>query len=570
MKRRKLQACEACYTSRVKCEFTKSTKCCDRCEKNQRKCVARVVRRGKPTFEDGSFSRDVDSSAYKALGTLEDNPHLSQHYSGANAFVKTYKGIGFEKAPPSVENILNCLYLLAIKDQSVGRLHAATTLSVSTCIDIDMTLAHSSRDGTEPWCSQLRQKIHEKYIMGKAYGPCFVEEHFLGEKSITTSPGFDALFVPGSSITPVLLRNSEPYLKLWRSFVVDAKYTDLFLAQIVKAMIRAEKSEEAPNSVSWSLSDSRRVEIKDNKGCAYTAVLRSEGLLTHKGMLNFFIFSFQDMIAVDNKGSAKLAKLSSLSQAKTERPDWSAPASDLLPVAKRKKKDNKKGTTTTKPATKSRKESKLEPLTYNTGPMPQRGEAFPTPHVGESASQYVQYHPQQVPGPVTQHEARTRNNVATKWQQQPFQPQQHYQNQVEQQHFQQPQHQQNHEHHQPPTQQHHPMYPNQQPQVILRPEDMYNQQNAPVHQYTPQQQPPTYDHVQQPHVSAPHPTMPSYPPPFSYQPHVPMMQAPQQHQQSAATLPYPYQIAMPQPHLVPPHVPQPVKQEPSSGKDASR
>eukprot|EP00515_Schizochytrium_aggregatum_P008523 CAMPEP_0202077712 /NCGR_PEP_ID=MMETSP0964-20121228/5524_1 /ASSEMBLY_ACC=CAM_ASM_000500 /TAXON_ID=4773 /ORGANISM="Schizochytrium aggregatum, Strain ATCC28209" /LENGTH=628 /DNA_ID=CAMNT_0048644995 /DNA_START=1 /DNA_END=1887 /DNA_ORIENTATION=+ len=341
MKKRKPLACESCYLSRVKCVYDPKAgrdAACERCTKHGRNCVPRVVVRGKGSggVDDGPFTRELDLNAYKALEIVEDTPHLTQHYNGAAAFVKTYKALGFQNPPPCLKNLVNLLYLMATKDKSVGRLHAATTLAVSTGVEINMSLL-TSKDGpaSEEEKNNLQQLVHKRYIEDREAGPCFIVRHDAGERNVFCTSDFEELFIDSSTFAASHLRNTEPHIKVWKDFVVDQKEADAFAAKIMQALMKAEKTHDAPDAVKWTLVNTRPVKIKDNNNNHYESTLYESGWMAKSGFLNYLVFGFRDLKPLTDEGAARLRRVS----VKNERRSVAIPVSSQAPASEQAQRD---------------------------------------------------------------------------------------------------------------------------------------------------------------------------------------------------------------------------------------
>mmetsp|Transcript_21089 Transcript_21089/g.67219 ORF Transcript_21089/g.67219 Transcript_21089/m.67219 type:complete len:663 (+) Transcript_21089:261-2249(+) len=321
LQKKKPNACQACYASRVRCTYGKeSDGRCLRCAKNNRQCTPRIILRGhaskanKPCWDttksnDKALALKLD--AFRSLGVFESRPEVAVHYSAAAACVKTYKSLGMETTPTSLKCLVNLLYLMAAEQKSMSRMHAATTLAVSTGTPIDVSfLTLESSSLTPDLVDFWDKRVQEKYFRPGIRGAFFIVRHEVGKRRLLFSPKFAHFFHADKS--RFVLDEEAPHLSFWKPYVCDKQVGEEFSARMLISSITAKEPAKEGDPILYETLSDGPVDIIDNMNHRYTAKMFEEGIFVAMGYLVYMVFGFVEFSPQDDGARTRLAEFRAL------------------------------------------------------------------------------------------------------------------------------------------------------------------------------------------------------------------------------------------------------------------
>eukprot|EP00516_Mucochytrium_quahogii_P002143 CAMPEP_0203750860 /NCGR_PEP_ID=MMETSP0098-20131031/5016_1 /ASSEMBLY_ACC=CAM_ASM_000208 /TAXON_ID=96639 /ORGANISM=" , Strain NY0313808BC1" /LENGTH=402 /DNA_ID=CAMNT_0050640331 /DNA_START=294 /DNA_END=1499 /DNA_ORIENTATION=+ len=306
MPHRKKNACEACFSSRLKCTFSPGKDACERCIKRGMECVSRVILRGHASQlkkEETGLKRVQDDILTAFLFFKHSNNMVLSH-NAANAIVRAYKGLGWSKAPPQVTGLINSFYLSAMHSKSMSKLHVTTSLAVSAGVKID---THSLLGKPSPVTPQIRAnliaEISSRFLDKPGFGPCFVA-NMAGATSLLVSRGYSFFFEKEKALKKRADQMQAPEFELWRSVIQDPKdpVIEEFQSGMIGKFLKMKECEMDENGLTrreWDYKCANPTKVVDMNKNVYTASLQMNGLMYADGYEVYIVVSFQDMVPLD-------------------------------------------------------------------------------------------------------------------------------------------------------------------------------------------------------------------------------------------------------------------------------
>lgn len=309
-KQQKRNACEGCYSSRVKCIYlTPEDLSCARCERQGRECAPRVVLRGRAREQAGLNALASDELA-----------GLNAHFGPAASLVATYKAAGFDKAPVSVEWTLNLVFSMAVASKSMNLLHTGTTMATTmTDSDVEMQSLFTPRPLLSPEArAAVLAPVRDEFLLcddpHRAYIVTTVDS--ANGSEATASPTFEHLFAPadtgrrsGASGTGSSGRCSAMQ---WRNLLQDSRACERASAEMAKACVQAGEPSGFPRQVSWFIASDDSVTLRDKHGNRYSAQLFLQCHLVERGALAVMVFGFQDITPLNDSAARRITTMQSV------------------------------------------------------------------------------------------------------------------------------------------------------------------------------------------------------------------------------------------------------------------
>mmetsp|Transcript_7818 Transcript_7818/g.13800 ORF Transcript_7818/g.13800 Transcript_7818/m.13800 type:complete len:465 (-) Transcript_7818:174-1568(-) len=300
-KRQRPNACQECYDSRVKCTFMEGNGGkCKRCARQGRSCTPRLIQRArveqkKPTTVAQLGMVNARLNPKVILETFFEDPDLKRHYAAAACYVQRIKAISVPLDATCVKTMVTVLFLMAAHQQSVTRMHAATTLAMATGTDLQILslLGQGDRGISDRDIANLDRYVSQKYLHSGACGAAFVVRHTMGNRSIFANACFKQFFFDGDWGT--LTKSALPHFKFWHKFVKDKKAADRFVSKMQVAMLHGAEPQQGVRQFQWSVDEVSPLDIEDRFGNEYTAILHETGVSLNLGRLTYLIFGFRQI-----------------------------------------------------------------------------------------------------------------------------------------------------------------------------------------------------------------------------------------------------------------------------------
>jgi hypothetical protein len=254
---------------------------------------------------------------------LDEDLDLAATYLNIEKLVRAYKALGLSSPPPALQLFIKGFFLTGRNDRSMGHVHAATALALSTGVVLDME-----------WISRgppavPRAAVQELLLeLQQGQGMSILSTFVNGAREVQTTGLFAYLFESAKTVD-----SSWPLRDMWDKWVVSRGDSQQLMEAIVSGMLRLTDRDWVgqPPRLTWDTELREPVQIRCNQGLPYRARLHVEAVLALGGSVHLWHFYVSELQPLSQPAADRLVVF------QTQRAAWvgkpgSLPDFDQLPA----------------------------------------------------------------------------------------------------------------------------------------------------------------------------------------------------------------------------------------------
>jgi hypothetical protein len=254
---------------------------------------------------------------------LDEDLDLAATYLNIEKLVRAYKALGLSSPPPALQLFIKGFFLTGRNDRSMGHVHAATALALSTGVVLDMEWI-SRGPPAVPRAAVQELLLELKQGQGMSILSTFVN----GAREVQTTGFFAYLFESAETVD-----SSWPLRDMWDKWVVSRSDSQQLMEAIVSGMLRLTDRDWVgqPPRLTWDTELREPVQIRCNQGLPYRARLHVEAVLALGGSVHLWHFYVTELQPLSQPAADRLVAFQAQRDAWVGKPG-SLPDFDQLPA----------------------------------------------------------------------------------------------------------------------------------------------------------------------------------------------------------------------------------------------